>query len=150
MKKVLRYIYLNIYGICLIMIAGALVFLLSSFNQNHVFVKIGICCFSIFIGYKGCWILFQWKEKKRWYAKLMSINKNAIKDESFRSFIGTPCGNLLTKSVLRDLGKYREYKRIKAKYCIGIKEWILNIKNPPPSEVKITKYGKQLLKDLSK
>ena len=42
----------------------------------------------------------------------MGKNKNEFRPETFKAFMQMPCGRLLTKAVLKDLGKKSEYKNL--------------------------------------
>ena len=46
----------------------------------------------------------------------MEKNKDAIRSDSFSDYMEAPCGRLLTKLVLKDLGKENEYPALKKKY----------------------------------
>lgn len=50
-----------------------------------------------------------WDEKKRKIEILVSKNRAEFRPETFRVFIDAPCGRLLVRSVLSELGKSNEY-----------------------------------------
>ena len=51
-----------------------------------------------------------WKDKQKKYQILIGKNKKEFRPESFEIFMKAPCGRLLTKSVLKDLGYKDKYK----------------------------------------
>ena len=64
---------------------------------------------------KGAWrILHSWGDKKRKYHVLMERNTPTLRPETFREYMQAPCGRLLTKTVLSDLGKREAYRELKA------------------------------------
>ena len=55
----------------------------------------------------------------------MGKNKKEFRPETFKVFMQAPCGRLLTKSVLKDLGirqKYKELLAYKKPLKLSIKE----------------------------
>ena len=138
-KGFIRFLYLNLYGIILIVL-GVVVMAIPALKMS-VLLFIGEIVVSIFLLYKGIYIISQWGEKKRHYTQLISINKRRIKDESFESFIGTPCGRLLTRAVLHDLGKQDYYPILRKKYVLSFKESINLMRHPQPSIVVFSDIG---------
>lgn len=61
----------------------------------------------------GARILSAWDAKMREYHILMERNKDGFNPESFAKFMEAPCGRLLVKVVLRDLGYSDKYKSLK-------------------------------------
>ncbi len=53
-----------------------------------------------------------WKDKKIKYEILIGKNKNGFRSDSFKIFMQAPCGRLLVKAVLKDLGLKQEYKNL--------------------------------------
>lgn len=48
------------------------------------------------------------------YAVLMGINHGGFSPESFKTYMKAPCGRLMVKAVLRDLGLGDEYGKLLA------------------------------------
>ena len=61
----------------------------------------------------GVRILSAWDAKMREYHILMERNKDGFNPESFAKFMEAPCGRLLVKVVLNDLGYSDKYKSLK-------------------------------------
>ena len=55
----------------------------------------------------------------------MGKNKNEFRPDSFKIFMQAPCGRLLTKAVLKDLGLSNKYKEL----LIYKEPLIISIKN---------------------
>ncbi len=69
---------------------------------------------AYFCLYGAMSILRSWPDKKRKYAILMEKNRDCLHPDTFRIFMEAPCGRLLAKVVLRDLGYPRgTYRRVK-------------------------------------
>lgn len=98
-----RFLYLNTYAFLL------------------VFGGIGIACVPVGrlslwwvlpqgIGVTACWwnavrIFRSWQDKKRQYRLLSVRNAVAIRPDTFKDFMQAPCGRLLVRIVLKDLGR---------------------------------------------
>lgn len=66
-----------------------------------------------------------WKDKKLKYKILIERNKNEFRPDTFKVFMQAPCGRLLTKVVLTDLGirnKYKELLVYKEPFIVSIKK----------------------------
>lgn len=66
-----------------------------------------------------------WKDKKIKYKILLERNKNEFRADTFKVFMQAPCGRLLTKSVLKDLGiqdKYKELLVYKDPFIVSMKK----------------------------
>lgn len=148
MKAFLRFLYLNTYGFVLA-ILGLILFSIPTL-QLSVLLFVVKCLIVLFLEYKGIFIFSQWEEKKKHYQQLMSINQKRIKGESFESFIRTPCGRLLTKAVLRDLGKTEYYPVLKKTYVLSFRESIWQMRHPKPSEIVFSEAAMNMLKNESK
>ena len=149
MKSILRYVYLNMYGLLLLFLGLVLLFTIPTLNLS-VLLFVFKCIVVAYFLFCGIRILASWSEKKKHYGQLISINKNRIKDESFESFMQTPCGRLLTKSVLRELNKRDYYPILKAKYVLTIRASINNCRHPEPSTIKFTDKALELLNGMEK
>ncbi len=70
-------------------------------------------------------LLSTWKDKKIKYKILIGKNKKEFRPDSFQVFMQAPCGRLLTKVVLEDLGykeKYKELLIYKEPFFISLKK----------------------------
>lgn len=57
-----------------------------------------------------------WSDKKRKYAVLMQRNSPTLRPDTFGDFMQAPCGRLLARIVLHDLGcpeRYAELRRLR-------------------------------------
>ena len=66
-------------------------------------------------------LFFSWNDKIIKYNILIKKNQNSFRPESFKVFMQAPCGRLLTKAVLKDLGikeKYKELCIYKTPFCL--------------------------------
>lgn len=66
-----------------------------------------------------------WEDKKRKYALLMAKTKKGYSAETFKVFMKAPCGRILVKAVLNDIGlkhKYKELLKFKESLLILIKK----------------------------
>lgn len=48
-------------------------------------------------------------EKQRQYELLIQKNKNGFRPESFKLYMDAPCGRMVSRAVLKDLGMKKEY-----------------------------------------
>lgn len=110
MNKTSRFIYLNTYSF-LLLICGIATALVPLYQVSKLLVipQVVIC----FICFKQSYRLFStWGEKKRKYAVLMERNKKQFRPDTFEAYMQAPCGRLLTKAVLKDLGERDRYKEL--------------------------------------
>lgn len=66
-----------------------------------------------------------WGDKKIKYEILIGKNRKEFRPDSFEVFMQAPCGRLLTKAVLKDLGVPEKYKDLLARkkpFELSIKE----------------------------
>ena len=109
MRKAARFIYLNIYAI-LVLICGIIATLLPLYKVTWwlVIPQAVVCLFCL----KQAVQLFSaWHDKMDKYDILMRRNRDDFHPNSFKPFMNAPCGRLLVKAVLHDLGisgRYRE------------------------------------------
>ena len=113
-STVRRFIYLNSYAYILLIAGVGIAFIpLYSVHWTLAIVQ------AIFIltAIKTAIKIFQrWEEKKRSYRVLIERNENEIHLNSFKSYMQAPCGRLLVKVVLNDLGKLQQYKILKKRF----------------------------------
>lgn len=122
-----RYIYLNSYALFLLAVGGGILLFpgwlfswwitLAQVVVSYPFLKTGID------------ILSRWESKKREYRLLMERNQKEFNPSSFELYMGAPCGRLLVKVVLKDLGysdKYTSLLVYKRTICYFIREDFCN------------------------
>lgn len=132
-----RYIYINIYAFLIILMGIGIIFLpLSGISPYLIYVQIllALICLKAAIS-----ILEKWNSKKRRYKKLIEANTDCFNPDSFKEYMQAPCGRLLVKVVLDDLGKKEQYNKLKKTRI----SWIRTIK----SNFKVTKtviYKKEI------
>lgn len=110
MHKASRFIYLNTYSFLLLVcgIAAALA-PLYQISKLLIIPQVIIC----FICFKQSFRLFStWGEKKRKYDLLMERNKEHFRPDTFETYMQAPCGRLLAKAVLKDLGESKRYREL--------------------------------------
>lgn len=110
MHKLLRYIYLNTYSFILLFCGSALIaiplykvsffFLIPQIAVSLLFLKPALTLFS------------SWNDKVKKYEILIGKNKKEFRPDSFEMFMKAPCGRLLTRLVLKDLGYSDRYKEL--------------------------------------
>lgn len=110
MKKLMRFLYLNFYGI-LLLLAG-----IGFLSSNLVFkgtvwviVQVILAFICFFISYN---LLGMWDEKQRQYALLIKKNKDGFRPETFKMYMDAPCGRMVSRAVLKDLGLKKEYRQL--------------------------------------
>lgn len=106
-----RFLYLNFYALLLLFTgAGVVAVPLYMFDEWWLvpqFVLLGVC-------WKGAFGIFgSWSDKKRKYALLMQRNAAELRPDTFAEYMQAPCGRLLVKIVLRDLGRADEYRMLR-------------------------------------
>lgn len=102
-----RFIYLNTYAFLLIFMGIGIV-LIPLYKISPWFLAAQVIGLLI-CEKNGIGILRSWKDKKRKYRILMERNAAGIRPDSFSEYMQAPCGRLLVKVVLEDLGKKEEY-----------------------------------------
>lgn len=99
-----RYLYLNLYGFILFT-AGVCAVSVSFIFFDLLWVR-GVGIVLSLLCWKGAWKIFSsWKSKRRIYDILMRRNTPDLIPRSFREYVHTPCGRLMTRLVLKDLGR---------------------------------------------
>lgn len=102
-----RFLYLNAYAF-LLFFMGAGIALIPLYRVGWWAVAVQSVAFIACE--RGSWKIFSsWKDKKRKYKVLMERNTPEFRPEVFREFMEAPCGRLLVKIVLNDLGRSGEY-----------------------------------------
>ncbi|MBQ8336320.1 MAG: hypothetical protein IJY44_02165 [Bacteroidaceae bacterium] len=113
-----RYVYLNTYAYLLLFMGVGIAFVpLYRVHWLLAAVQAVLVAVVLKAAFK---ILLRWKEKKRSYNVLVERNRNGIRDELFKEYMQAPCGRLLVKVVLNDLGERQRYKILKRKYSVSL------------------------------
>jgi len=119
----LRFLYLNIYSF-LCIIAGILVVLLPFYKiSKWILIAQGII--ALFLLVTGCNLFATWDDKKKKIAILLGKNKDEFRPDTFEVFMQAPCGRLVVREVLADLGKSHEYRNLlkfKKPFLVSLKD----------------------------
>lgn len=128
-----RYLYLNLYA--LLLLIGGVVALVIPIGEGVIWFIIlkGTICLICFKGVYG--ILASWPDKKRKYNILITRNQELFRPETFKEYMEAPCGRLLVKVVLRDLGLSHEYNGLYKQYHKPYWEFLKE--NMKPQETKV-------------
>ncbi len=133
MHKFFRFVYLNTYSF-LLLFCGLAIIIIPLYKVSFLLLIPQITVSILFL--KPSAELFStWKDKQKKYQILIGKNKKEFRPESFEIFMKAPCGRLLTKSVLKDLGYKDKYKEL----CIYKDPLFISIKNNCKSQ-KTTVY----------
>ena len=110
MRKTARFIYLNTYAI-LILICGITAALLPLYKVSWwlIIPQAVVCLFCL---KQAVQLFSSWNDKMRKYDILIKRNKTYFHPNSFKPFMNAPCGRLLVKAVLHDLGISNRYKEL--------------------------------------
>lgn len=106
-----RYIYLNSYALLLLFVGGGIL-LLPGWLYCY-WITLAQIVIAIPILKSTFRILSSWESKKREYRLLMERNSKEFNPASFETFMSAPCGRLLVKVVLNDLGQSDKYASLK-------------------------------------
>ena len=121
-----RFIYLNIYAYLLLIIGVGISFL-HLYEIHWLLLVIQIIAVVILLNV-SIKIFKSWASKKRSYTVLMERNRNGIREETFKEYMLAPCGRLLVKIVLSDLGERHQYKRLRKIYSMTLSNLIQAVK----------------------
>ena len=106
-----RFLFLNFYAFLLLLV-GVGIGVIPLYRQSWWLVApqaiFVIICIRGAIG-----IFSSWNHKKREYSILYRKNEKEIRPESFSEYMQAPCGRLMTRVVLKDLGRSSSYKELK-------------------------------------
>jgi hypothetical protein len=111
---ILKFIFwFNIYG-NLLMLTGLIIVLLVLFKWHSIIslaaVFIALVCFIC-----GIKITFKFGKKRQFYYIIeKGILKNGYRDDYFENGFMDPCFRMISKQILKDIGKADEYKRLKS------------------------------------
>jgi len=119
----LRFLYLNIYSFILVF-SGALALAIPLYLISKWFwIPQGIIALYFFS--TGSKLFSTWDDKKAKITILLNKNKDEFRPDTFKQFMEAPCGRLVAKVVLADLGKSHEYKdllKMKKPFLTALKE----------------------------
>lgn len=109
-----RKLYLNSYAYLLILTAVGVAVLPLCIWGFKWWLALAQCA-GVYIAIRGAvTILAAWPDKQRKYEILMEKNRDELRPDTFRQFMDAPCGRLLARVVLVDLGYPRgTYRRVK-------------------------------------
>ena len=110
-RLICRYLYLNAYALLLLFVGGG-VLLIPLWLYHWAFALLQVAIAYPFIK-NGAKILASWETKKREYKILMERNAEKFRPDTFAKYMEAPCGRLLVKAVLKDLGYSQHYKSLK-------------------------------------
>ena len=117
-----RFLYLNTYAI-LLMFTGIGVGLIPLYRVSMWLLPAQLILFVIC--FRNSLKLFgSWKDKKRKYTVLMERNAREFRPESFSEYMQAPCGRLLVRVVLADLGRpgmYAELGKYRKSFAENLK-----------------------------
>jgi len=127
MHKFFRFLYLNTYSF-LLLFCGIITVLIPFFKVSKWLiipqVIIAFLCLK-----QAAYLFSTWKDKKIKYEILIGKNKNGFRSDSFKIFMQAPCGRLLVKAVLKDLGltaRYSELLVYKESFPVSVKNGCVN------------------------
>ena len=109
-QTVPRFIFINAYAFILLFLSIGITVISFIFCSGILFIAcllIGFICLQMAIK-----IFATWPGKIRHYNKLMENNTQVFSPDSFKEYIQAPCGCLLTRIVLKDLGKTDQYPNL--------------------------------------
>lgn len=110
MSKFFRYLYLNTYAF-LLLFCGIAVALIPLYRVSKWLIIPQIVLSLVFL--KESMRLFStWADKKIKCKILTERNKEEFRPDTFKVFMQAPCGRLVTKTVLKDLGLREKYKEL--------------------------------------
>jgi hypothetical protein len=106
----LKFLYLNTYAFLIILI-GVLVFALPFYKISiWIFIIQAVIVIKLFA--TAGRLLAVWNNKKRGIYILLRKNRNEFRPEVFSDYMQAPCGRLVVKYTLSQLGKPNEYKKL--------------------------------------
>jgi len=106
----LRFLYLNAYSFLLVF-AGALAFL-PPFHKISIYILLIQAIIAIKIWHIAAKLFSSYKDKIKKREILVNRNQNSFRPDTFDAYMQAPCGRLIVRSVLSELGKTDEYKNL--------------------------------------
>ena len=110
MNSFFRFCYLNFYSFLLLFLSF-LIITVPLYKITAWFL-IPQLILAVYVFVQSVKLFSTWQDKKLKYKILMGKNKDEFRPDTFEQFMQMPCGRLLTKIVLKDLGKKSEYKNL--------------------------------------
>jgi len=105
-----RFMYLNAYAFLLLLVGIGIAFFPGyriGWWLEAILIVVALVCL------RGSWrIFFSWKDKKRKYDMLMQRNAETFRPDTFTEFMQAPCGRLLIRLVLKDMGCPERYAEL--------------------------------------
>lgn len=139
-----RYIYLNIYAYLLLFMGIGIAFI--PFYRLHWLLLVPQVIAALLLLNASAKIFKNWKSKKRSYNVLMERNRDGLRDDTFKEYMQAPCGRLLVRIVLSDLGESGQYRRIRKMYRMSLRDTIKTIREswkPKRTVVYVIKNGNE-------
>lgn len=133
-QTVPRFIYINAYAFLLLFLCISITVISFIIGFGILFVAcmlLALLCLRMAIK-----ILATWSGKIRHYNKLMELNTPNFSPDSFKDYIQAPCGCLLTRVVLKDLGKSDQYSNL-CKLRLPLRERIRSACEPHKTVIYI-------------
>lgn len=106
-----RYLYLNSYAFLLLAMGTGIAFIPLYRISWWLLIPQAL---GAILCLKGAYSIFSsWEDKKRKYRMLMERNRTELRPDTFTEFMQAPCGRLLIRVVLTDLGRNDAYPTLK-------------------------------------
>ncbi len=105
-----RFLYLNVYAFLLVF-GGIGIAFFPCFRIGWWLVALQVVIVLVCLK-NGIKIFRSWSDKKRKYEILMQKNSAEFRPDTFTEYMQAPCGQLLAKIVLKDLGKTHKYREL--------------------------------------
>jgi len=125
-----RFLYLNIYSFLL---AGAGILTLTApFYHLSKWTLVAQILIAIYLLTMSGNLFSAYKNKIKEIEILIKRNRVEFRPDTFEVFMQAPCGRLLVRSVLSDLGKGEEYKnlkKLKKPFLTEIKQFCAPVKS---------------------
>lgn len=110
MHKFFRFLYLNAYSFLLL--AAGLAIIIPPLYKRSFLLLIPQIALTLVCMAHSAKLFSSWGDKKTKYTILLKKNQNGFRPDVFEIFMKAPCGRLLTKAVLKDLGIKNRYKEL--------------------------------------
>jgi len=117
-----RFLYLNIYSFLLT--GAGILTLAAPFYSISKWTLVVQVILSLYLLAMSGKLFSTWEAKKKEIEILVKRNKDEFRPDTFEVFMKAPCGRLVVRSVLSELGKQNEYKNL------------LKMKRPLLTEIK--------------
>jgi len=95
----------------ILIFAGISVILLPFYKINICFLIVQIIVALFLFGFASK-LFYIWGDKKAKRNILLSRNRKEFRPDTFEVYMQAPCGRLIVRSVLKELGKSNEYKNL--------------------------------------